>query len=173
MLANTRKTRDAENNLQKTAQIPVQYFVQSFCAARCANAGAVIRAEFRAEKWQRLQKRVAEMNCRNRTEFATDRFCRKNGSDAENRAERRAVVRADDCAEKIAPMQKAVQNFMQRSFAAKQRFKERNQCRRRVSRQKLETQHRGLLEVIALFSPLWDVEKRIAHNRRAYESHRL
>ena len=46
-----------------------------------------------------LQKRVAEMNCRNRAELAADRLSRKNGSDAENCAERsagiRAVVRAE------------------------------------------------------------------------------
>jgi len=46
------------------------------------NDFANVSAEFRAENVSN-----AEMNCRNRAVFGTDRLCRKNGSDADEYAE--------------------------------------------------------------------------------------
>ena len=47
------------------------------CAERNVDSRAIIRAEFRAEKMAAMQKRVAEMKCRKRVEFGTERMCRK------------------------------------------------------------------------------------------------
>ena len=65
------------------------------------------------QKMIAVQKRFAEMDCRNRAEFGTERLCRKNGTDAEcradNFAELRAVAYAVVHADNYAPLQKRLQ----------------------------------------------------------------